>query len=169
MTLFDLPAGQAGKVCSACGEWKPLDEFHRKRASRDGRQSRCRPCNIAGQIRVHAEQGDLCRDRIRKRGHRLRDRNRTLILSYLLEHPCVDCGEPDPVVLDFDHVRGRKVANVSFLVFRLKTWAVILEEIEKCEVVCANCHRRRTAQRANSFRLRMAQPLAAETAAESSS
>lgn len=156
MTLFDDTDLVGGKVCSMCKTWKPLDDFHRKRSSRDGRQSRCRACNIAGQIRVHAENGDLCRDRIRDRGYRVRDRNRTLVLSYLLEHACVDCGESDPVVLDFDHVRGSKLANVSFLVFRLRAWKVIREEIAKCDVVCANCHRRRTARRANSFRLRMA-------------
>lgn len=161
MTLFD--PGPPGKVCPVCGVWKPLEEFHRKRSSRDGRQSRCRPCNIAGQIRVHAENGDLCRDRIRRRATRLRDRNRALVVGYLLEHPCVDCGEDDPVVLDFDHVRGIKVANVSFLVFRLKDWSVILEEIAKCDVVCADCHRRRTASRANSFRLRMTRRGSAKT------
>lgn len=155
MTLFDDPPAKAGKVCSMCRVWKALDEFHLKRASRDGRQSRCRACNIAAQIRFHADHPELCRDRISKRSLRLRDRNRTLLLAYLLDHPCIDCGEPDPVVLEFDHVRGTKAANVSMLVFGLKRWETILEEIAKCEVVCANCHRRRTARRANSFRLRM--------------
>ncbi|MBV8692451.1 MAG: hypothetical protein JO367_04845 [Actinobacteria bacterium] len=131
-----------------------MDDFHRKTRSRDGRQARCKPCNIAAQKRVHAENPELCRQRISRRARRLSDLLRGLLFDYLCQHPCVDCGEADPVVLDFDHVRGNKVANVSALVFGLKKWQTVLDEIDKCEVVCANCHRRRTARRANSFRLR---------------
>ena len=72
-----------------------------------------------------------------------------MVLAYLLEHPCVDCGETDPVVLDFDHLRD-KTKNVSALL--KSTWTRILREIEKCDVVCANCHRRRTASRGGFFR-----------------
>lgn len=140
-----------------CKQLKPLGDFHRRTASRDGRQSRCRECNIAAQIKFHADNPQLCRQRISERGYRLRDRNRGLLVLYRREHPCVDCGESDPVVLEFDHVRGTKVANVSTLALRLKRWDTILEEIAKCDVVCANCHRRRTGQPANSFRMRAAQ------------
>ena len=73
------------------------------------------------------------------------------LLDYLHSHPCVDCGEADPVVLEFDHVRD-KVANVSALIHAQRPWGVILEEIEKCQVRCANCHRRKTCERLSSFR-----------------
>jgi hypothetical protein len=73
------------------------------------------------------------------------------VVDHLLAHPCVDCGEQDPVVLDFDHL-GDKVANVSAMVNARRPWPVILAEIAKCEVVCANCHRRRTAARIGSYR-----------------
>lgn len=71
------------------------------------------------------------------------------LYEYLLEHPCADCGEPDPIVLEFDHIRD-KVRNVSAM--RTNSWARLAAEIEKCEVVCANCHRRRTAHRGGFFR-----------------
>lgn len=58
------------------------------------------------------------------------------------EQPCADCGVQYPYwVMQFDHVRGAKVANLS------KCWAStgkILEEIGKCDIVCANCHANRT-------------------------
>lgn len=73
-----------------------------------------------------------------------RQEKRQALLAYLLEHPCVDCGEADPVVLQFDH-QGDKTANVSHLL-KSHSWAKILEEIAKCQVVCANCHTRRTAK-----------------------
>lgn len=73
--------------------------------------------------------------------------NKAKLIEYLLAHPCVDCGETDLVVLDFDHVRGTKIKEIGRLVAGGSFWKKIAEEIEKCEVVCANCHRRRTARR----------------------
>jgi L-lysine 2,3-aminomutase len=58
----------------------------------------------------------------------------------------LDCGEADPVVLEFDHVTGVKEAAVAELVQRAVSLARLIAEVEKCEVRCANCHRRRTAR-----------------------
>lgn len=58
---------------------------------------------------------------------------------------CVDCGEKDLVVLDLDHVRGKKVGNISAML--AGPLPRLLAEIDKCEPRCANCHRRVTAQR----------------------
>ena len=141
------------KRCSCCKVVKPASEFHRDRKRRDGLQNYCRDCNNERAKRFHAENPEHCRERISKRARRLRTANHVRIFRYLLEHPCLDCGEPDPVVLEFDHVSGTKVANVSALL--VKEWQVILDEIGKCEVVCANCHRRRTAARLDSLRFRL--------------
>ena len=75
---------------------------------------------------------------------RYRRRNCELVCEYLLTHPCVDCGESDMDVLDFDHVRGRKNGDVSILARSAIAWKRVAEEIAKCEIRCANCHRRRT-------------------------
>lgn len=88
-------------------------------------------------------------------------RSKTYVNEYLKTHPCVGfegpCpyGERDPVVLEFDHVRGKK----SFEVGTGKNGAYGLErlkaEIEKCEVRCANCHRRKTNKdRKNQMKLK---------------
>jgi L-lysine 2,3-aminomutase len=73
------------------------------------------------------------------------------MLDYFSEHPCVDCGETDPVVLEFDHVRGEKVAAISFMIPRGYPMAKILAEVDKCDVRCANCHRRKTAKERNWY------------------
>jgi hypothetical protein len=57
----------------------------------------------------------------------------------------VDCGETDPVVLEFDHVRD-KLKDIGYMVTVGFSWSAIQLEIEKCEVRCANCHRRKTAR-----------------------
>lgn len=61
---------------------------------------------------------------------------------------CMDCGESDPVVLDFDHRPGTdKEGNIGS--YRSLGWSIerLTKEIKKCDVVCANCHRRRTYNR----------------------
>ncbi len=70
------------------------------------------------------------------------------MLRYLNDHPCTDCGEADVVVLDFDHV-GPKSADVAALVANGRALWCVIDEVERCEVVCANCHRGRTARRAD--------------------
>lgn len=77
------------------------------------------------------------------------------LVTYLREHPCVDCGETDPVVLEFDHLRDKKFAISKGLQDR--NWQDVLDEIAKCDVVCANCHRRRTAKRGGFLRAAVAQ------------
>lgn len=63
--------------------------------------------------------------------------------------PCMDCKESYPYyVMDFDHVRGRKQANVAELINTLSKKRID-EEISKCEIVCSNCHRIRTHERKN--------------------
>jgi hypothetical protein len=72
--------------------------------------------------------------------------NRKRIINYLSDHPCVDCGNTDIRVLEFDHVRGIKKYNVCAMI-RLKiSWTSIKCEIEKCDIRCANCHRIKTIQ-----------------------
>ena len=75
-----------------------------------------------------------------------RDRNMRLIMRYLASHPCVDCSEADPVVLDFDHVNGEKSDHVTRLAQTGRGVARVTAEIRKCVVRCANCHRRKTAR-----------------------
>jgi hypothetical protein len=67
--------------------------------------------------------------------------------QYKREHPCVDCGEGDPIVLDFDHVRGVKRFSVANAARGKHAMSTVIEEIAKCEVRCANCHRRVTHKR----------------------
>ena len=91
-----------------------------------------------------------------------RVRNFELMIQYLLAHPCVDCGIGDPVVLEFDHLPE---FTKSFEIARAipastRSWSTIAEEIAKCEVVCANCHRRRTAMRARTRKYLISQALA---------
>lgn len=82
------------------------------------------------------------------------EKRKELVLDYLKSHPCIDCGENDPVVLEFDHRDSNlKLMNISNLMTGQYSEKIILEEIAKCDVRCANCHRIRTYKRFNSYRL----------------
>jgi hypothetical protein len=87
----------------------------------------------------------------------LRRRNLLFLVDYLREAPCIDCGERDPVVLDFDHV-GPKRAGVVQLAGRESSLASLEREIGQCEVRCANCHRRRTIVEQEHFRNHLVTP-----------
>ena len=89
------------------------------------------------------------------RRNRMTRENRAHIVSYLLEHPCVDCGEKDIVVLQFDHVRGKKRYEISVMIRGGYPWSEILKEIAKCEIRCANDHVRRTSKVQKSYRLKI--------------
>ncbi len=82
-----------------------------------------------------------------------RTRQRAAVRAWLADNSCLDCAENDLRVLEFDHVRGDKLASVAQLVVREASLERLADEIAKCDVVCANCHRRRTAQRAGWKRL----------------
>ena len=129
------------KRCCRCGGVKPLSEFNKNRRSKDGLHSYCRPChrqNSKDYFEAHPRE---------YRGQQSRRRLylRQKLFEYYLAHPCVDCGEKDPVVLEFDH-QGDKRVRVSDMVNRKFSWQEMLAEIAKCVVRCANCHRRRTAK-----------------------
>lgn len=148
-----FPDVETTKRCTMCGGVFPLEEFHRNRAKPDGLQNRCKTCNIERNKRWYRENPGARATRMDDYARRRRETLHRRILEYLREHPCVDCGEADPVVLEFDHLRD-KVRNVSGMANARMPWGRIQAEIEKCDVVCANCHRRRTARRIQSFRYR---------------
>ena len=135
--------------CSRCKESKPLDAFTPK-GSRGGRDSYCRPCRRAcGQEHYNANKQRYI-DQTRVRNDKYFRERVVFLLEYFQTHPCTDCGETDPVVLEFDHLRDKLFDIASGIHYR--AWAKVLAEIEKCEVVCANCHRRRTARRRGALR-----------------
>ena len=86
-------------------------------------------------------------DKAKKSNAHQRSRNKSFVNRYKSFISCVDCGESNSIVLEFDHVRGEKVANISDMVNMPHSISSIKKEIRKCDPCCANCHRIRTHQR----------------------
>jgi hypothetical protein len=134
------------KRCTRCGETKSPSEFPLIRRGGNKRQSWCRACFAVVNAAYYARNHDREKARLVMQVTRRRAENRRNIIAYLLAHPCVECGERDIVVLEFDH-RDEKIADISTYANSGRTWPTILKEIEKCDVRCVNCHRRATARR----------------------
>jgi len=94
------------------------------------------------------------RERQKNNKENARNKAREFIAAYFATHPCYDCGQSDPVVLTFDHVRGDKRDNVADMVRNGLGVESIKAEIEKCDVVCFNCHSLRTQERTGAYRWR---------------
>jgi hypothetical protein len=138
----------AMKRCPQCKKTKALEGFAIARRRKDGRQSTCKECKREWDRKIYKRNPQKYADRNAAK----RELLRKLIAEYLQGHPCVDCGENDIVVLEFDHIGDDKVSDISHLISRGAAWATLLREIAKCEVVCANDHRRRTARRGGHYR-----------------
>lgn len=77
---------------------------------------------------------------------------RSMLFSFLSTKVCIDCGENDPIVLDFDHIdRNNKFKTVAKMLSGHYSWLSVYREISKCEIRCANCHRRKTYRQFNFF------------------
>ncbi len=72
------------------------------------------------------------------------------LFEYLKNKKCKDCKEDNPIVLDFHHIRDKRKA-ISQMIRRDYAWKTILNEIKKCIILCANCHRIRTAKEQNWY------------------
>ena len=104
----------------------------------------CKPCKRVYDREHYANKSQENKDRkvsLQKQRH---IENRQYMYDYLKTHPCVTCGESDPVVLEFDHIdQSTKLLAVSLMADY--SLSKIKEEIAKCRVLCANCHKRHTA------------------------
>ena len=137
------------KFCIKCHVAKPITDFVFINRALGRRQSWCRPCDAAYKRAWYAKNRERHIGKVRVGRERISAENQARMWAYLALHPCVDCGETDPVVLEFDHIRD-KVRNVSSMT-RGWRWQRMEEEIAKCEVRCANCHRRKTAKTQGYF------------------
>ena len=132
--------------CSRCRAVKPIGDFPLKDRARGTRRSYCWDCCRAYARSHYARNRDTYLRKARRRNRLDRETCQQLAYDHLTSHPCIDCGETDITVLDFDH---RDPASKSYEVVHVaarKPWARALAEIAKCDVRCANCHRKRTAE-----------------------
>ncbi|TFG94176.1 hypothetical protein E4H12_15640 [Candidatus Thorarchaeota archaeon] len=126
------------KTCSHCERDKSLEEFDKKATNPDGLQRYCKPCRkeIAAKYYKRSRKEIIAKSLARSRAgaQKFKELKGTL--------QCFFCGEDEAVCLEFHHRDpAEKDFTVSYAV-RHYGWELLLKEIEKCTVVCSNCHKK---------------------------
>jgi hypothetical protein len=140
-------------TCTKCDETKPESEFYSDKRRLSGFRFCCKQCQCEQTRCKYATDSDYRERKLATAEEYVKGRRREYqirILTILKHTGCKDCGEKDPLVLDFDHMRD-KTAGVSRLLRNNASWEDIEIEITKCEVRCSNCHRRKTARERNYY------------------
>lgn len=95
---------------------------------------------------LRAQEAYARTDKWRATARRATHKKFSKIRDLKIGRPCTDCGNVfPPECMDFDHVRGKKFRKLSAMCYYSD--AILLKEVAKCELVCANCHRIRTEAR----------------------
>ena len=140
------PGEAKTKKCAKCEKRKLIDKFSfYSRKGVEKRKGQCKTCVNA----YHVARREADPDKKRKHQSYTRARHVRLVeeMRELKKEPCKDCGgQFKPWQMQFDHVRGRKVAAIADIVKRGNI-RQLKAELPKCELVCANCHADRTYRR----------------------
>lgn len=151
----DLPdQSTPPRICRKCNEEKPLTEFNKNPDCALGRAWRCKRCEADhGRVWRATEAGKASNRRSHLayertgRARDLRKVRRDTLREWLRDHKrshgCALCPEREPVCLDFHHLGGHKskLRSVSAMLGN-SNLASVRDEIAKCVILCANCHRK---------------------------
>src|SRR5215218_3601178 len=122
------------KKCTLCHRRLHVRFFNKHSARADGLQSACRECNKEKSRAYYRSNGDKHKVAVLANKQRRIKENQVRLADHLHSHPCVDCGEADLVVLEFDHIREQKAGDVCSMMQAGCGWITISLEINKCEV-----------------------------------
>lgn len=127
----------SNKLCSNCGHEKSLDEFRNRRDSRDGKASECKKCAKARDKAGYNKKRRLAWNSARY------DTLMEQVREFKRANGCSLCDESEECCLDFHHVESdTKEETISRMVALGNSWERIQSEMEKCILVCSNCHRK---------------------------
>lgn len=123
------------KVCKACKKRKPASAFHKSLRGKYGLHTHCKICRKAYDRKAYL-QGDKKAKQLATEREK-----RNFINAYKQKTGCKYCPENEPIALDFHH-RDMKTKEFDLATMLSKSWQAVLDELEKCDVVCSNCHRK---------------------------
>lgn len=131
------------KQCVTCKKWKDEEDFNWRFKTLGIRHPTCRDCHKPFRKNWYENNKERHLEQVRERKLAAREVARDYVWDYLLTHPCSQCGESDPSVLEFHHRTGKSM-DLSRMIGDGYSVSTIQAEINKCDVLCANCHRKKT-------------------------
>src|SRR2546425_935165 len=143
-----------GRPLSTCGFTQPFSSFPYRSREAATRHWICLSCQREVTRAWYLRRAPTAR-RVSGYGLKIRQSLVAQVDEYLSAHGCVDCGEANPILLDFDHLRD-KTSDVATMVVSARPWTEVQSELAKCVVRCANCHARKTAIEVGSYRVAVA-------------
>ena len=118
----------------------------------------CRPCDKEYKRIWHQKNKHRRNPIMQNQKRARRQESERKLYAYMKEHPCVDCGETDILVLEFDHKNPeKKRTEIAILLKGGYSFKTIKKEIDKCDVRCANCHKRKTHRDNKSWRYKISE------------
>lgn len=156
--IFDLESKharikQVKKICPKCNNSLELDAFNWK-IKNVKKASYCKNCSRKYIKNHYNNNKKYYLEKATKRNKELKQQLQKYLFNFLSKSQCVDCGEKDILVLEFDHrEKIKKSYNISHIHRNSMTLDKLTAEIKKCDVRCANCHRRKTEKEINSWKL----------------
>lgn len=132
------------KYCNKCKETKDLINFSKNKSKKDGLASSCKECTRKMQNNYYKNNPQYYKDKARKKVKDIKE----FLKNLKNLTPCFDCGISYPYyVMDFDHLKDKLFVISDPKTINNFSLSKIKVEIEKCQIVCSNCHRERTQKR----------------------
>lgn len=141
------------KRCGTCGQEKEPTEYNKNKSKSDGLNTICKVCSNKMSKEYYKQNTEKQKKVVLERNKRHRETLRDFMTEFLLTKKCTDCGIKDIRVLEFDHLpEYKKDKDISIMMGASYSLDRIKKEIDKCEVVCSNCHRIRSYERRPSYK-----------------
>lgn len=126
------------KLCSSCDKLKPTTEFYKQARMSDGLQPQCKTCANASYTKSRQKKSEHYRLTAKSK----RDERRAKYDAWKQQQKCCVCNENDVDCLDLHHIDPAAKDIAVGQVIRVWSWERLQREIQKCVVLCANCHRK---------------------------
>lgn len=141
-------------ICSKCLVDKDISNFSLRNKEKGIKHKDCKDCHSLYRKQHYLLYKDKYIAKAREWNNKQGRILSLFLFNLLSQSECIDCGEKDILVLEFDHL-GNKKFNISSMYKNRYSINAVRKELEKCVVRCANCHRRKTAISLNFWKNRM--------------
>ncbi len=141
-------------LCNKCLEEKDISDFSFKKQDKNLRNKICKLCHSEYRRHHYLKNKEKYILKARRWNFKQKEVLSKYLYDILSQSHCVDCGEKDIIVLEFDHTNNKKHGIPEMYKNRYSLNAVE-NELKKCVVRCANCHRRKTAKEKGFWKFKM--------------